>query len=57
MAHEWFELIKFTDNQDFVIEKIRLKQKDITILRYYSILVTLMTMAPLDVLKLISFLC
>lgn len=31
MAQEWFELIKFTDNQDFVIEKVRLKEKDITI--------------------------
>jgi len=31
MAQEWFELIKFTDNQDFIIEKIRLKQKDITV--------------------------
>ncbi|HZX09772.1 MAG TPA: DUF2089 family protein [Acidobacteriota bacterium] len=31
MAQEWFELIKFTDNQDFIIEKIRLKEKDITV--------------------------
>jgi hypothetical protein len=31
MAQEWFELIKFTHNQDFIIERIRLKQKDITI--------------------------
>jgi hypothetical protein len=31
MTQEWFELIKFTDNQDFVIEKVRLKEKNITI--------------------------
>jgi len=31
MIQEWSELIKFTDNQDFVIEKVRLIQKDITI--------------------------
>ncbi|MFO7979436.1 MAG: DUF2089 domain-containing protein [Candidatus Aminicenantes bacterium] len=31
MVQEWSELINFTDNQDFVIEKVRLKEKDITI--------------------------
>jgi hypothetical protein len=31
MAQEWFELLKFTNNQDFVIEKVRLKEKNITI--------------------------
>jgi len=31
MAQGWFELIKFTDSQDFFIEKIKLKQKDVTI--------------------------
>jgi hypothetical protein len=31
MAQDWFELIKFTNNEDFLIEKIRLKQRDITV--------------------------
>lgn len=31
MAQDWSELIKFTHNEDFVIEKIRLKQSDVTV--------------------------
>jgi len=31
MTQDWFELIKFTHNEDFVIERVRLKQKDITV--------------------------
>jgi len=31
MAQDWFALIKFTDNEDFIIEKIRLKQRNITV--------------------------
>lgn len=31
MVQDWSELIRFTRNEDFVIEKIRLKQSDITI--------------------------
>jgi hypothetical protein len=31
MAQDWFELIKFTNNEDFLIEKIRLKHRNITV--------------------------
>ena len=31
MSQDWFELIKFTNNEDFLIEKIRLKQRNITV--------------------------
>jgi len=31
MALDWFELIKFTNNEDFLIEKIRLKHGNITV--------------------------
>jgi len=31
MAQDWFELINFTNNEDFLIEKIRLKHRNITI--------------------------
>ena len=31
MAQDWFELIKFTENEDFIIEKIKLKHRNITV--------------------------
>ncbi len=31
MTQDWFELIKFTNNEDFIIERVKLKQKDITV--------------------------
>jgi hypothetical protein len=31
MAQDWLELIKFTDNEDFIIERIRLKKNDIVV--------------------------